>query len=126
MMEPLAKIFNRSSILFSFLASLFALLKLNSESISAFVGFVESLWRKETMQEFEVKIQHRLAEEKQIYPIRRKQGLPLKYSAVSRYLINWVPRLMRCFIRGYKRKSRGKFRMEKTRQMVKDKTDKIK
>jgi hypothetical protein len=41
--EPLAKIFNSSGILFSFLASLFALLKLNSELFSAFLGSVEVL-----------------------------------------------------------------------------------
>jgi hypothetical protein len=42
-MEPLAKISNSSGILFSLLASLFALLKLNSQCISVFLGFVESL-----------------------------------------------------------------------------------
>jgi hypothetical protein len=43
MLEPFAKIFNISSILFSLLASFFTLLKLNSEGVSAFVGFVEGL-----------------------------------------------------------------------------------
>jgi hypothetical protein len=51
-MEPLPKISNRGSVLLSCYASLFALIKLDSKIISAFVGFGESLWRKEKMQEF--------------------------------------------------------------------------
>jgi hypothetical protein len=51
MMEPLPKIFNRGSVFLSFLASLLALIKLDSKIISTFVGFGESLWRKEMLQE---------------------------------------------------------------------------
>jgi hypothetical protein len=39
--KPLAKIFNSSGFLFSFLASFFASLKLSSELFSVFLGSVE-------------------------------------------------------------------------------------
>jgi hypothetical protein len=39
--KPLAKIFNSSGFLFSFLASLFASLKLSSKLFSVFLGSVE-------------------------------------------------------------------------------------
>jgi hypothetical protein len=41
--EPLSKIYNRGSVLFGFLASFFALLKIGGEIIAAFVDFGESL-----------------------------------------------------------------------------------
>ena len=64
-MEPLPKIFNRGSVLLSLFASLLALIKLDSKIISTFVGFGESLWRKEMLQEFEIKIQRNPVKEKQ-------------------------------------------------------------
>jgi hypothetical protein len=45
LVEPLPKIPNRGSVLFGFLASLFALLQLEGKVIGALIGLRKALWQ---------------------------------------------------------------------------------
>jgi hypothetical protein len=46
-------------------------------------------------------------------------GIPFRPLTVSRYPINWVPRLMKCCIRGYGKRRRGeRLEWQNTRQKI--------
>jgi hypothetical protein len=101
--KPLSKIFNTRGILFSLLASLFARLEFAGKVFSPFVRRKERICRKDTGQKLEL---HKdkgsfLGNTKD----RSSDNIPFNPSQVLRYPINWAPRLMKGFIRGYSKRN---------------------